>query len=319
MGETIPGDEDFPEPPRLRQLRRLVTALTATLIVGVITIVGAACHPPLVRRRRRRGCRRRSRLPPGERAEAVTFGSGWLAVVTVDGAGQERIRVLDRATGARAGSRPRSPPLPAEPRVPVARWAHPCPARARGRLAKPPGAAPIFPQCRSRPDLSRSFAAASRWRRSSGARSPGTRASATPPAATTGRPARSIRKSPRRSTSMRPRATTTASAATPRATPSASCARPRTSASWRPSSASPREAGMAMPARDPAAAARAAANQGLAEAMEAAVRFYRAPARHRPRRRGPRLPRPPRPARRRPATASRSASPPTAAPRCSST
>ena len=36
-----------------------------------------------------------------------------------------------------------------------------------------------------------------------------------------------------------------------------------------------REAGMAMPARDPAEAARAAANQGLAEAMEAAVRFFR--------------------------------------------
>jgi len=35
------------------------------------------------------------------------------------------------------------------------------------------------------------------------------------------------------------------------------------------------EAGMEMPARDPAAAARAAANQGLVEAMEAAVRFYR--------------------------------------------
>ncbi len=36
------------------------------------------------------------------------------------------------------------------------------------------------------------------------------------------------------------------------------------------------EAGMPLPARDPAAAARAAANQGLVEAMEAAVRFYRA-------------------------------------------
>jgi DNA primase len=36
-----------------------------------------------------------------------------------------------------------------------------------------------------------------------------------------------------------------------------------------------REAGMALPERDPAAAARAAANQGLAEAMEMAVRFYR--------------------------------------------
>ena len=36
-----------------------------------------------------------------------------------------------------------------------------------------------------------------------------------------------------------------------------------------------REAGMTMPARDPAAAAKAAANQGLAEAVEAAVQFYR--------------------------------------------
>ncbi|HRO13061.1 MAG TPA: DNA primase [Amaricoccus sp.] len=35
------------------------------------------------------------------------------------------------------------------------------------------------------------------------------------------------------------------------------------------------EAGMAMPERDPAAAARTAANQGLVEAMEAAVQFYR--------------------------------------------
>ena len=94
-------------------------------------------------------------------------------------------------------------------------------------------------------------------------------------AATTGRPARSIRKSPRRSTSTTPRATTTASAATPRATRSASCARPRTSASSRRSSGSPPRPAWPMPERDPAAAARAAANQGLVEAMEAAVQFYR--------------------------------------------
>ena len=43
------------------------------------------------------------RLPAGERARAVTFGSDWLAVVTVDGEGRERIRVLDRATGAERG------------------------------------------------------------------------------------------------------------------------------------------------------------------------------------------------------------------------
>ena len=39
-------------------------------------------------------------LPAGESARAVTLGDGWLAVVTVDAAGRERIRVLDRATGA---------------------------------------------------------------------------------------------------------------------------------------------------------------------------------------------------------------------------
>ena len=99
MGGTVPGGEDFPEPRRLRQLRRLVTALTATLILGVITIVvllvirlssiGAAPDLP-----------ESLSLPAGERAEAVTLGATWIAVVTVDGEGRERIRVLDKATGA---------------------------------------------------------------------------------------------------------------------------------------------------------------------------------------------------------------------------
>jgi hypothetical protein len=99
MGETHPGAEDFPEPRRLRQLRWLVTALTATLILGVITIVallvirlssiGAAPEVPAG-----------VALPAGETAEAVTMGKGWIAVVTVDEAGKERIRVLDAATGA---------------------------------------------------------------------------------------------------------------------------------------------------------------------------------------------------------------------------
>jgi hypothetical protein len=39
-------------------------------------------------------------LPEGERAQSVTFSGDWIAVVTVDGAGLERIRVLDRVTGA---------------------------------------------------------------------------------------------------------------------------------------------------------------------------------------------------------------------------
>lgn len=92
-----------PEPRRLRQLRHLVTALTLTMIVGLITVTGLlvirltavpapiALPDPL-------------RLPAGERAEAVTLGGTWIAVVTRDAAGVERIRVLDRATGADRGS-----------------------------------------------------------------------------------------------------------------------------------------------------------------------------------------------------------------------
>lgn len=101
MGESHPdaAGGDIPEPRRLRALRRLVTALTVTLILGVIAIVAllvirlaplarAPDLPPSIR------------LPPGETARAVTLGTDWLAVVTVDADGRERIRVIDRATGA---------------------------------------------------------------------------------------------------------------------------------------------------------------------------------------------------------------------------
>jgi hypothetical protein len=102
MRGELQGDEDFPEPPRLRQLRRLVNLLTATLIVGVITIVGL-----LVIRLTAVGqmpeLPDEIRLPAGEHARAVTLGSDWLAVVTVDGEGRERIRVLDRESGAERG------------------------------------------------------------------------------------------------------------------------------------------------------------------------------------------------------------------------
>ncbi len=101
MGET-PGSEEFPEPPRLRRLRQLVTALIATLIAGFITIVVllvirlAAVPAPLA-------LPPELHLPPGEHARAVTLGSDWLAVVTADAAGHERIRVFDRASGAARG------------------------------------------------------------------------------------------------------------------------------------------------------------------------------------------------------------------------
>jgi hypothetical protein len=105
MGDgTTPRGDDVAEPRRLRQLRWLVTALTLTLMFGVIAIVAL-----LVIRLGAFGGGRLAlpdeiRLPAGERTRAVTLGTDWVAVVTVDGDGQERVRVLDRSTGADLGT-----------------------------------------------------------------------------------------------------------------------------------------------------------------------------------------------------------------------
>lgn len=90
--------EDIPEPPRLRQLRWLVNTLLLVLIAGVVIIttllvirLAPLGTPPPVPGN--------ITLPAGERAGAVTFGNDWIALVTTDEAGAERIRILDRTTG----------------------------------------------------------------------------------------------------------------------------------------------------------------------------------------------------------------------------
>jgi hypothetical protein len=111
MGRTDPDSdrpEDLPEPPRLRQLRWLVNALMLTLIGGVIIITALlvirlaplGAPPPLPEA---------VTLPSGERAEAVTIGRDWIALVTRDAAGVERIRILDRFTGIERASTPIGP------------------------------------------------------------------------------------------------------------------------------------------------------------------------------------------------------------------
>jgi hypothetical protein len=83
-------------PATLKFLARLVTVLTATMIVGVVVIVALLVI-------RFSGDERRQplslpdsiALPEGARAEAVTFGDDWLAVVT----GDDRILIYDRASG----------------------------------------------------------------------------------------------------------------------------------------------------------------------------------------------------------------------------
>jgi hypothetical protein len=88
----------------------MVNGLTATLILGVITVVAllvirlSAFQPApspvlpeaLV-------------LPSDEAAQAVTLGTGWIAVVTRDAAGQEHIRVFDAASGAERAAVPIDP------------------------------------------------------------------------------------------------------------------------------------------------------------------------------------------------------------------
>ncbi len=78
----------------LKFLARLITVLTATMILGLLVIVGlfvtrfwGAPDVPLPER---------LTLPDGARATAFTQGQDWLAVVTQDG----RILIYDRTSGA---------------------------------------------------------------------------------------------------------------------------------------------------------------------------------------------------------------------------
>ncbi len=87
------------EARNLRFLRTLVTVLTATMILGVLTVVALlvirlqAPSPTLP------VLPAEVSLPAGVEAEAVTFGDGWLAVVTND----DRILIFDATTGAPRG------------------------------------------------------------------------------------------------------------------------------------------------------------------------------------------------------------------------
>lgn len=81
-------------PPSLRFLKWLVILLTLTMIGGVITVVAV-----LVTRMPQLGgdpalpdLPATLALPPGAKAEAVTFGRDWTAVVTED----QRIIVFDQ-------------------------------------------------------------------------------------------------------------------------------------------------------------------------------------------------------------------------------
>lgn len=88
--------ESADRPPELRFLKLLVSVLAGTMILGLITIIvlivirfptAMAPRPTLPDA---------VALPEGTRAEAVTLGRGWIAVVT----DTDEILILDAKTGA---------------------------------------------------------------------------------------------------------------------------------------------------------------------------------------------------------------------------
>jgi len=86
---TDPSEpEILDEPPQLKFLRRLVTTLTVVMIGGLVVVISllvirlSADGPSLPAE---------ITLPTGTTAEAVTFGNGWIAVVTTD----NQILILD--------------------------------------------------------------------------------------------------------------------------------------------------------------------------------------------------------------------------------
>lgn len=93
--QKAPETEAAELPPDLRFLKILVTALTATMIVGLITIIGlivtrlphGVTEPPALPAK--------ISLPGGLKPMAVTFGAGWVAVVTTTG----EILIFDAVSG----------------------------------------------------------------------------------------------------------------------------------------------------------------------------------------------------------------------------
>jgi len=84
--------QEPPEPPRLRALRRLVTALTVTLMLGIIIIVGLmvwrlGLSGPSVR------LPEEIALPEGERLTGWAQNAENLVLITEDGAGVQRVHL----------------------------------------------------------------------------------------------------------------------------------------------------------------------------------------------------------------------------------
>jgi hypothetical protein len=93
--KEAPIAEAEDSPPQLRFLKVLVTVLAGTMILGLITIIALI----VIRFPQAIGPRpvlpEGITLPEGSRAEAVTMGRGWIAVVTES----DEILILDAESG----------------------------------------------------------------------------------------------------------------------------------------------------------------------------------------------------------------------------
>ncbi|WP_374641947.1 DUF6476 family protein [Tabrizicola sp.] len=90
---ATPEAPDPALPPSLRLLKWLVIVLTLTMIGGVITVVALlVTRMPQALGTPAPGLPEGFALPDGARAQAVTFGEGWIAVVTAD----DRLLVFGR-------------------------------------------------------------------------------------------------------------------------------------------------------------------------------------------------------------------------------
>lgn len=80
---TDPSETEIQEPGQIRFLRRLVTTLTVVMIAGLVTVITllvirlSADQPAP-----RLALPDSLTLPDGTAADAVTFGPGWVAVVS---------------------------------------------------------------------------------------------------------------------------------------------------------------------------------------------------------------------------------------------
>jgi Family of unknown function (DUF6476) len=77
-------DSETGLPPSLRLLKALVIVLTLTMIGGVITVVALIVTRMPTAFQSTPEVPATLKLPEGTAAGAVTFGKGWIAVVTTD-------------------------------------------------------------------------------------------------------------------------------------------------------------------------------------------------------------------------------------------